>query len=409
MQLLIKLIHDLEQELIRFGYSKSTITFYKIGWKKLLNFAKERGEPYYSEQLGLDFAEQHFHLSEKEFDQGLSRKDVNKLRITRIIGDFQLHGTILHRHYKHKDILTEPSFITIHKRFLSYCEDKGYSKKAVGHYITQSARFMDYLASQKITDCQAINLPLMHAYIKTLAGYSYNTVRQNIVSMRAFLRFLLDIGEIQTDLAAKIPIVQGRKHTRIPSVWTKDELQKLIAIIDRGNPKGKRDYAIILLACCLGLRSTDIKNLKKENFHWEEKKLVFTQSKTREPLSLPLMPEVGWAVINYLQYGRPKIETPYIFVRHVAPFGPFGENNSLHSLIRKYIELAHLSIGNKKRSMHSLRHTLASQLLEKDTPLTTISDLLGHIDTNSTAVYLKIGIQKLKECALTFEEGVNHE
>jgi site-specific recombinase XerD len=51
---------------------------------------------------------------------------------------------------------------------------------------------------------------------------------------------------------------------------------------------------------------------------------------------------------------------------------------------------------------------MASMLLEKNIPLSTISNFLGHVDTNSTAVYLKVGIQKLKECALTFEEGAHH-
>lgn len=156
---------------------------------------------------------------------------------------------------------------------------------------------MHYLASQNIPNCKEINLPLIHAYIKTLAGYAYETVAANICSIRVFFRFLLEIEEVQTDFAAKTPTPQVRKQTRIPSVWTKDELQKLIAAIDRGSPKGKRDYAIILLASCLGMRVSDIRNLKKEDFHWEEKKLIFTQSKTKTPLSLPLTPDVGWAVI----------------------------------------------------------------------------------------------------------------
>lgn len=408
-KLLTELIHDLEQEMKRLGYSKAYMQFHKIRWKEFIQFAEEREEIFYSEQLGLDFLEQHYHILEKEFGQGLSHTEVQKLRIIRMIGDFQLHKTILRRYHNHKHTLTDPSFIAIHKQFRSYCEDKGYYKSTIGVYVKLSARFMDYLASQNIKNCQEINLSLIHGYIKTLAGYAYETVENHIVSIRAFLRFLLDTGEIQTDLAARTPMVQARKNTRIPSVWTKDELKKLIAAIDRGSPQGKRDYAIILLACCLGLRVSDIKNLKRENFHWEEKKLIFTQSKTREPLSLPLTSEVGWAVIEYLQYGRPKIESPYIFVRHMAPFAPFSEGCHLDQIVRRYMTLAHLPIGNKKRGMHSLRHTLASQLLEKDTPLATISDLLGHVDMNSTAVYLKVGIQKLKECSLTFEERVNHE
>ena len=138
-------------------------------------------------------------------------------------------------------------------------------------------------------------------------------MEQNICSLRAFFRFLLEIEEVSTDFAAKTPMVQARKQTRIPSVWTTDELKKLIAAIDRGNPKGKRDYAIILLACCLGMRCVDIKHLKMENFKWEEKKLVFIQSKTKTPTVLPLTPEVGWAVIDYLKYGRPKIDSSLYF------------------------------------------------------------------------------------------------
>lgn len=403
------LIHDLEQEMIRLGYTEGTLNFYRGRWQKLLHYAQERGETHYSERLGIDFVEKYFNIFEKDFDRTLSQSETQELRIIRVIGDFQLHSTILRRYYKHKEILTDSYFIEISNHFKQYCVDKDYSKVTIDHYVKQSARFMDYLSSQKVMDCKEINLTLINDYIKTLAGYTYKTVEQNICSLRAFLRFLLDKGEIQTDFASKTPMVQARKQTRIPSVWTEDELKKLIAAIDRGSPKGKRDYAIILIACCLGLRCTDIKNLKMEHFHWEEKKLVFTQSKTRQPLSLPLTPEVGWAIIDYLKYGRPKINSPFVFVKHMAPYGPFSEGDHLNQLIKRYMELAHLPTLKKKRGMHSLRHTMASMLLEKDTPLSTISDILGHVDTDSTAVYLKVDIKKLKECALDFEEVMNYE
>jgi site-specific recombinase XerD len=403
------LLHDMEQEMIRLGYSEGTMKFYRRRWQKLLQFALERDETHYSERLGIDFVEKYFQILEKDFDGTLSQSEAQELRIIRMIGDFQLHSTILRRYYKHKEILTDSYFIEISSRFKQYCVDKDYSKVTIDHYVKQSARFMDYLSSQKVMDCTEINLTLINGYIKTLAGYTYKTVEQNICSLRAFFRFLLDAGIIQTDFASKTPMVQARKQTRIPSVWTEDELKKLIAVIDRGSPKGKRDYAIILIACCLGLRCTDIKNLKMEHFHWEEKTLVFNQSKTRQPLSLPLTPEVGWAVIDYLKYGRPKISSPYLFVKHMAPFGPFSDSDHLNQVIKRYMELAHLPTLKKKRGMHSLRHTMASMLLEKDTPLSTISDILGHVDTDSTAVYLKVDFKKLKECSLDFEEVINHE
>lgn len=113
---------------------------------------------------------------------------------------------------------------------------------------------------------------------------------------------------------------------------------------------------------------------------------------------------MGWAVIDYLKYGRPKIDSPYVFVRHMAPFGPFSEGDHLTQIIDKYMKLAHLPTLKKKRGMHSLCHTMASVLLEQDTPLAIISDILGHIDTDSTAVYLKVDMKKLRECSLSFEE-----
>jgi integrase len=93
----------------------------------------------------------------------------------------------------------------------------------------------------------------------------------------------------------------------------------------------------------------------------------------------------------------------------MAPFGPFSEADHLNQLIKRHMELAHLPTLKKRRGMHSLRHTMASVLLENDTPLATISDILGHIDTDSTAVYLKVDLKKLKACALDFAEVSGHE
>ncbi len=406
---LIKLLHLLEQEMQRLGYTRGSFQFYRRRWKMLLQFAKARNETYYSEQLGIDFLEKHFHILEKNFDRTLPQADAQELRVVRTIGDFQLHRTILRRYYKQRPLLADKYFISISKRFKLHCDNKGYSAVTVDHYVKQSERFMDYIISQKIKNCGKITISHIHSYISTLTGYTYKTIEQNICSMRAFFRFLLEIKKVKVDFAAKIPMIQARKRTRIPSVWTEDELKKLLAAIDRGGPKGKRDYAIILLACHLGLRSKDIKDLKITDFDWEKNNLVFTQSKTRTTTVLPITREVGWAVIDYLKYGRPKVDSPNLFVRHMAPFLPFAEGDHLNQLIKTYMQLAHIKISKQQRGMHSLRHTLASMLLEKDTPLTIISDILGHTDVDSTAVYLKVGIKKLKQCALDFDEEVSYE
>ncbi len=400
-----ELVSDLEQELHRLGYNESSMAYYKRRWQQLLTFAEEQGETCFSEQLGIDFLESQFNILEKEVDGVLKQSEVQNLRIIRMLGDFQLHGTVLRRYFKHKEILHNPYFIEVIGGFKQYCITKAYSTATIGHYTKQSTRFLDYADSHKITSCDEINLTLVNGYIKTLAGYTYKTVEQQLCSLRAFFRYLYGNELIATALFRKIPMVQARKQTRVPSVWSTGDLKKLIVAIDRGSPLGMRDYAIILLACRLGLRTGDIKGLKLDNFHWEDKQLVFTQSKTRACLSLPLTNDVGWAVIDYLRYGRPKVDSPYLFVRHLAPFLPFSEADHLRQLVVKYMRLAHIPVSAKKRvGMHSLRHTLASLLLENNTPLPTISNILGHIDTESTAVYLKADINKLKACPLDLGE-----
>ena len=401
------LISGLEQELLRLGYTKGSMTFYRRRRNQLMAYAEDRGECYYTEQLGMDFLKEFFGITQEDFSRTLPQAETQEIRVVRMVGDFQLHHAVLRRYLKHKELLTTPFFVDIRSRFQSSCEKKGYSQVTTEHYVKQSSYLMDYLAAQGMDDFTAVTLDTVNVYIRTLAGFSYKTVEQHICSLRAFFRFLNQEGIMPDDLAAKMPMVKARKQTAIPSVWTQEELKQLVRAIDRGSPKGKRDYAIILIACRLGLRCTDIKNLCFENFNWTEKKLCFTQSKTGQPMELPLVPDVGWAVIDYLKYGRPKVDSSRIFVRHTAPFLPFAEGDHLDQLIRAYMVKAHIPMRGKHRGMHSLRHTMASVLLEKDTPLPVISDIIGHLDTNSTAVYLKVDMERLAECPLDFEEVIH--
>lgn len=400
------LISGLEQELLRLGYTKGSMTFYRRRWNQLMAYAQDRGECYYTEQLGMDFLKEFFGITQEDFSRTLPQAETQEIRVIRMVGDFQLHHAVLRRYLKHKEILTTPFFVDIRSRFRSSCEKKGYSQVTTEHYVKQSSYLMDYLAAQGMDDFTEVTLDTVNAYIRTLAGFSYKTVEQHICSLRAFFRFLYQEGTVPDDLTAKMPMVKARKQTAIPSVWTHEELKQLIGAIDRGSPKGRRDYAIILIACRLGLRCTDIKNLCFENFNWAEKKLCFTQSKTGQPIELPLVPDVGWAVIDYLKYGRPKVDSSRIFVRHMAPFLPFAEGDHLDQLIRAYMVKAHIPMRGKHRGMHSLRHTMASVLLEKDTPLPVISDIIGHLDTNYTAIYLKVDMERLAECPLDFEEVI---
>lgn len=215
-QPLPELLNSLESELLRLGYTEGTMTFYRNRWKKLLDFAKKRDEKYFTEDLGMAFAEEILNIP---LTSGkLTQRETQDLRVVRMIGDFALHHSILRRYYKHKELLHTPEFLSCRDRFADYCEQKMYSNVTTEHYLKQASYLLDYLESQNITACTDITIQNIHAYLNTLGGYTYKTIEQRVCGIRAFLRFLNESGIYTNNLAEQTPMMQARKHTRIPSV-----------------------------------------------------------------------------------------------------------------------------------------------------------------------------------------------
>jgi len=105
-------------------------------------------------------------------------------------------------------------------------------------------------------------------------------------------------------VAEAVPAVPSRKQARIPSVWDPADVARILDGIDRGNPCGKRDYAIIMLVARLGLRTIDVKRLEFADFDWPASRLSVAQAKTGRKVHLPLLKDIGWAVISYVRAGR---------------------------------------------------------------------------------------------------------
>jgi len=219
--------------------------------------------------------------------------------------------------------------------------------------------------------------------------------------LRSFLRYLWLTDVLPADLGPSLPKPRVWKEASIPTVWSENEMKAILAAVDRSSPKGKRDYAILLLASKLGLRSSDIRKLKQENLRWEQSRLEIVQSKTGAPLVLPLLEDVGQALIDYLRHVRPQSRHREVFLRMNAPFTPFASNGAFHTMLDFYKRRAKVTAAQGRGGgLHSLRHTLATRLLEKDTPLEVISDVLGHLSVESTHTYTRVNIKGLRTAAL---------
>lgn len=399
------LIVRLEKELYRLHYNEQTVKYYRMMWRRIVTFFENEGVDHFTEEVGMRFLDKQYNFFELEEAGKLTQSIINAFRVVRMLGDFQQHGSILRRYYKQKDLLHNNEFKEILQHYENHCRQKEYSQVTQNHYSDIAEKFLSFLESQEIVVYSDITAKHVSGYINTLLGYSYKTVELHLCALRSFLRYLHTNDLHLQDMAETIPALKARKQNRIPSVWTPEHVAKLLDVIDRGNPAGKRDYAMILLVARLGLRTMDIKHLKLDNLKWRDNRIEFIQSKTSRVMSLPLLPDVGWALIDYLKNGRPKVEHPHVFLRHLAPIEPFSDEDRLHQIVVKYMKLAKIPISpHKKKGMHSLRHTLASRLLEKNTPLSVISNILGHVSSDSTAVYLKVDVDILRECALNPEE-----
>ena len=179
----------------------------------------------------------------------------------------------------------------------------------------------------------------------------------------------------------------------------------MLESIDRGNPTGKRDYAILLLVTKLGIRAGDIKSLTLSDLNWQLKSIEIRQNKTKNSVTYPILDDIGWALIDYLKNARPVSNSPFVFLRMNAPYEEFAEDSGLHFIIRKYMRASGITVPKGQRhGFHSLRHTLASTLLENQIPLHVISEILGHINSKSTMIYLHTSLEGLRLCALDPEE-----
>jgi site-specific recombinase XerD len=404
-----RLVMDALGELERLGYSRRSRDRYRAIWEHFIEFSRQRklGDEF-SADLAARFVEE-YRAGDKQAHkpgEGWRRHIVFGVKA---LEEFAQHGRIERAFTDLEKIHLLPAMKNTLHDYEQYGKDRLQLRPSTLRTRTRELTiFLDFLNTRKARTLDQIQALDLSEFLSSRGHLQQNTVSRIVSDVRSFLRFLTMRGILQKDLGAELPTIRVPRDASIPSVWDHELIIKLLGAIDRSSAKGKRDYAILLLACRLGLRAGDIRTLKLDHLNWEDSRIEITQSKTTTPLSLPLTEEVGEALIDYLKSGRPKTADREVFLKLSPPFDPFREANNLYHIVTYWRRLAGITFRSpQKRGIHSLRHTLATRLLEQGTPFPTIADILGHTSLESTRIYAKADVEALRSVALDTEE-VSH-
>ena len=228
------------------------------------------------------------------------------------------------------------------------------------------------------------------------------TVKSCTTALRMFLRFLIAEGKCAPGLDAAIPVLAHWRLSSLPRYIQPEEVERIIACCNLKSPVGRRNRAIIILLARLGLRAGDIVNLSLGDIDWEGA-WVYVSGKGRRQTRLPLTQEVGDAIIDYIQYGRPQTETDVLFIRSRAPFFAFSSPVSVSNIVARAMRRAGVTC-RVRGAAHVLRHSVATSMLRQGASLQDIASILRHRSIETTEIYAKVDVATLRQIAQPWPE-----
>lgn len=380
------------------GYSKNVISDTQSVWKRLIiPYLKERKTENYSVELGKS-------LLSDLFSSVLYGKGHHGLicRSLRYLDDILTYGYIRAKSDSKVLPIHMEGLIGNHiELFLTEQKKLHKAASTIKTYTAGLITFNNFCKDHDISKYEEINLELLCEYISTHS-------RARITCVRLFFDFLYREEMTPNNLAVLISFCPKKEIKKISAVYSNEEILQIEKSAKKKSKAGIRDYAILLLTTRLGLRASDVANLKLNDIDWENSRITLCQHKTNQNVTLPLLNEVGNAIIAYLKHARPvdTKKTGKVFLRAAAPYDKDVDSTVVSNVIRKLIQGSGVKIGNRRYGPHSMRHSLATTLLEQGAILPTISSVLGHKSTETTKQYVEVSIKKLMN-AVHFVDAVN--
>lgn len=288
--------------------------------------------------------------------------------------------------------VTEPSELPLIAGFRHWLEvHRGAAPPTVKQYCRGASELLDTLgADPSRWDAQQVR----GLFLEPVDQDGAATVEKRVTAVRVFLRYLIAQGQCPADLDRAVPVQAHWRLASLPRCLTSEQLERLITACEGDACNRRRDRAIILLLARLGLRAGDVASMRLVDLEWDSA-TVRICGKGRYEVRLPLPQDVGEAVIGYLQCRPSGVQSDKLFLRTIAPFGPFVSGDGVSSVVKR--ALGRAGVKSPAKGAHVLRHTAATEMLRQGIPLEQIGSVLRHRGVDTTAYYAKVDVALLKQ------------
>lgn len=283
--------------------------------------------------------------------------------------------------------------------------ERGLVRSTIGSQTPHIRRFLGEIDPLGTGDFAALSPEIVIGFIERHAlDSSADSGKTMCWSLRAFLRYLHLRGLIATPLADCVPSIRRWRLAGLPTFLPPEKVQQVLDSCDRATPMGLRDHAILMVLAKLGLRAAEVGALTLDDIDWRAGEICI-HGKGRRRAIMPLRRDVGAAIVAYLRQGRPASTSRHLFLRVLAPHVGFTSGCAITMIAKQALDRAGIH-GYAHHGAHLFRHSLATDLLRSGASFDEIGQLLRHENTDSTRIYAKLDIGKLRTLSQPWPGGV---
>jgi integrase/recombinase XerD len=275
---------------------------------------------------------------------------------------------------------------------------RGLSDRTIDSCWRWAERFLEFRFGEEIGDLSQITSADIVSFLQHLTMRTPPLRNKTLSShLRDFFRYLFQAAKTATNLAAGIPSVAQRYGTRLPRHLTLEQVDRLLGAVRSETPRGRRNYAMVLLLARLGLRPPEVIAMQIDDIDWRSGEIVVRGKGARHD-RLPLLPDVGEALANYIRLDRVTTSRA-LFVTQRGPHRPFKDAQILNAILKDAFAATGLTPPAPYVGAHLLRHSLAIHLLQRGASLEEISDMLRHRSRSTTMLYARLDLDGLRSIA----------